>query len=418
MKHANVKTPASNKTIKVTLKVLTPVHVGDGTTITNWDYGIEGDTLKVYSLDQILKEAEQKLQPKSLEEFAKKLKAEISNHPLDKCLGEFQLLKAYGLDNPLYEIPLRIKWPLKQKRVDRRTNIQREEYKPIFSYIKSLGKPYIPGTELKGAFRTAFAYFLLNTNSHLQNWLIKEINTALRAEDKRRIKQELSKLGKKLEQILFEAHDARGSNPDAKKDGLKTVYFTDSDLKEPSETLEVRQLFLLNTRRRFPLYAETLKVGTQFRTIVGFSPEKFSALVEYWKVENPSVDILKLLEKEGFKTGFKAILKRFYTDLLQEEEKYFSNPIRNYPEPLRRKTLDTIKQLQREIQQGKVLIRIGRFTGFLSHTVGLFLKRKYPDLYSEIYPYLVPRGYDWQPNKTRWVDGEGNPLGWIELKFN
>ena len=399
------------KNLPVEIEVITPTHIGDGTKLTNWDYEVvNNSSLKVYSLEKILEEIALSYPPQELERIAKTLKADIMNHPTDWCIGESTALRNVK-KAPLYEVPLRIRDPLKQYN----KRAQREEYKEIEAFIKSLGKVYIPGTEIKGAIRTAVAYALLNLIKPLGNWLVRQVENALQnSRNPNEIKKKLKALGDLLERRIFQ--DINPQEADAKKDTLKVLEVADTDLKEPSQVLHIGELFLLNSSKPVRVYAELLNGGTKFSTLLQGDEYKLKALAEYWGVENPALDILKAA-KGDYRYFIRTVLRIFTKDLLEEEIGYFSRPINRYPEPLRKRTLEKLNHLKGLLEKGKTLIRVGRYTGILTHTVDLYLYKNHFELFRKVYPYMVPRGYEDYPVKTRWVDRDGNHLGWLLLEF-
>jgi len=434
------------KNLPVEIEVITPTHIGDGTKLTNWDYEVvNNSSLKVYSLEKILEEIAKTYPPQELERIAKTLKADIMNHPTDWCIGESTALRNVK-KAPLYEVPLRIRDPLKQYN----KRAQREEYKEIEAFIKSLGKVYIPGTEIKGALRTAVAYSILEYGQgekieQIRSWLIDEIEKLWKEIENikrsvlsrqsgyipfhqlvRLVKQayknryrrepvaDFKRIGDLLEKRIFQ--DINPQEADAKKDTLEVFEVADTDLKEPSQVLHIGELFLLNSSKPVRVYAELLNGGTKFSTLLQGDEYKLKALAEYWGVENPALDILKAA-KGDYRYFIRTVLRIFTKDLLEEEIEYFSRPINRYPEPLRKRTLEKLNHLKGLLEKGKTLIRVGRYTGILTHTVDLYLYKNHFELFKKVYPYMVPRGYEDYPVKTRWVDRDGNPLGWLLLEF-
>ncbi|WP_456393652.1 type III-A CRISPR-associated RAMP protein Csm5, partial [Persephonella sp.] len=132
--------------MKYKLMTLSPIHIGNGEQISNWSYVGENGKVSVYSFEKIIKE---------LKSDAKKLinlTSQIERNPLSKSLKE--IISSFGIKTePEYTVPLRGK--LIKQRWDRNRHQNITEYKHIWEFIKENGKVYIPGSEIKGAIRTA-----------------------------------------------------------------------------------------------------------------------------------------------------------------------------------------------------------------------------------------------------------------------
>ncbi|WP_457642549.1 type III-A CRISPR-associated RAMP protein Csm5, partial [Persephonella sp.] len=342
------------------------------------------------------------------------LTADIERNPLNKNLGDF--LKNYRINvKPAYSVE--IKGEIKKRRWDREKNQNILEYKPIWEFIKENGKVYIPGTEIKGAIRTALFYKILKdklfTDEKLKNKFLQEYQNCLDGKNDNEIKKRFKSLASKWEIIVFRAGfekafekkiDKKCSN--ATRDVLKILLISDSDLKNPEDVLTVKDVIGINIRRRkFKELHELIKEEISFDTEITVSGFVKKAMIEYGIPE----------EQASIPKFFITACKEFSKKLIIEEYNYFKN--NSFEEPIDKNVvlnqLNKLFQLNKE--KGKILIRLGKHQGFLSTTINLLVKELDPELYSRAYKYLVPNGYPEFPNKSRKLTIDNELLGWCVL---
>lgn len=286
----------------------------------------------------------------------------------------------------------------------------------IDCFIKQNNKAYIPGTEIKGAIRTAVAYNLLQKNTYWE-WLKSELRkfTTLYGnklkqisgqkgrwvnETKKELVNEMGKIEDKLQAILFRVKN----NNDAKYDFLKLLHIGDTESKDPNSCLFVSNLKVEGINRGFPLFQELCKKDQIF-TCQGF------------KLDNNKT----VLDKLGFNdeqkwavSDVKNIFQccyEFSNRLLNEELTYFNN------NQIIKKKLQAIKELNKP---DSPVIRIGKNEGYLSLTMGLLFKDKDQSLYDNVLCHATKNtSYTGNFPKTRRVvnlgNGDVDTCGWVKL---
>ncbi len=390
--------------MKFKLTALSPIHIGTGDQISNWSYAINNGKIKIYNFEKVVKAL--KDNPQRLLNIT----STIERNPLTKSLGE--ILQSYRIDiSPEYEVEL--KGEIKN---------HRNEYKQIWEFIKENGKVYIPGTEIKGAIRTALFYKILKDkfleNERIKNQFLEEYKNCLNVkhfrderDKKRQIKRNFSNLEKRWESIVFRAGFEKVFDPnfrfaDAKKDILKILLISDSDLKNPQDVLEIKDITAMGVSRHFEELHELIKSNSEF--ILDFRV--------------PFKEEYKTIFPETYKyLGLKKIREacsEFAIGILEEDMEYFKNTDEleaNEKEQILGK-LQKRKRLAEIAPQKKyIILRLGKHQGFLSTTINLLVKKFAPELYSEVYEYLVPKGYSDFPNKSKKLTIDNELLGWCVL---
>ncbi len=362
------------------LRVITPVHIGDGESIIPWSYSVEGSLLKVYDLEEVIKELTKVLRGEKLRNTLLNLKNDIRVHGFSKNLGEFlaerkiSLKEAYSL------------------RVQASPKV-RDIYKYIKSFIKSRRKVFIPGSEVKGTLRTVFMFGVIQEELKKGNsWLYEEIRRIL---IENLSKPYLSPRKRwSLAEIKIEDLILRNGKNNTQEDLFKALLVSDSELLEPSECLFVDGVKLVNSRRRFFELHELLKEGTTFNINIEIDEQKKG------NIKNPFTQYLTLERLKEFSLNF-------YSSLL-ERIKLFSRRNNIY--------IKALDELERLIKEERFILRIGKHQGFLSVGIlGILLENGDEDLYRKVYRTAVPR-FSGIPNKTLKLTGEGKLLGWVVLE--
>ena len=389
--------------MKYVLTTLSPVHIGNGEQISNWSYELSNGKIKIYSFEKVVRAL--KNNPQRL----MNLTATIERNPLTKNLGE--ILQSYKVNiNPEYEAEF--KGQIKRK----------NEYKYIWEFIKENGKVYIPGTEIKGAIRTALFYKILkgkfNEDDKVKSRFLDEYKECLNVrqfkdknDKKRQIKKNFQSLEQRWESIVFRAgfdkvFDKDFRFEDAKKDILKILLISDSDLKNPEEVLNIKDITAVGVSRHFEEPHELLKSGSNFTV----------------DLKVPFKDEYKKIFPETYKyLGLKKIREacsEFAIKILNEDIEYFKDTKELQPQE-KSKIINKLEKRKKlaEISPEKkyIILRLGKHQGFLSTTINLLVKELDPELYSQAYEYLVHRGYPDFPNKSRKLTIDNELLGWCVL---
>ncbi|NPA14327.1 MAG: type III-A CRISPR-associated RAMP protein Csm5, partial [Aquificae bacterium] len=208
------------------LVVLTPLHIGDGDKLLPYEVYITDKKAHIIRFENLIKQASQiyknspQLRQKLLN-VAQEIRNARSFIPFERIIQILNLkVEQIKFD---YEIPS-----------DPLNNTQPKE---VETFIKSLGKVFIPGSELKGAFRTAYAYYMLLNNDNLYREFERELKNLLEEIKFKPFNfrnRKLNEFAQQWEEKIFRAQGVRQS---AITDIFKTLHISDSPLTDPAEVL-------------------------------------------------------------------------------------------------------------------------------------------------------------------------------------
>ena len=141
------------KQYQVKITTLTPVCIGDGQRLSPFsDYKLKRDKL-IYLNQEVIKKALEK-QPDLIDDYVEGIISGMDNTG-----------SKFDIDSFLYNRAKLDLSSLKLKEVD--STAQPKGNKNLYTILKQVGKyPYIPGSSLKGAIKTALLY----------NWLMDKNN--------------------------------------------------------------------------------------------------------------------------------------------------------------------------------------------------------------------------------------------------
>jgi CRISPR-associated protein Csm5 len=284
----------------------------------------------------------------------------------------------------------------------------RKYVREVHEFIKDANQGvYLPGSEIKGAIRTAILYRLLldeEIYKRLKNALInvkqKDRGTI---ENARRGKRWAKKeLGKILENVSNKSVEIllRGKKMDAKYDLLKFIQIGDSSMYYPNN-LEILHINSFRSRGKHA-YVEALPKGAKFNG-------SFNTKRDLMILKELGLDDMEFLlsEVEVLESCY-----RLSANLIKNEIGYY----REHQEP---QIVTFYQQLKEENTEENPLIRIGQGQGFLSTTITLRVKNKDPELYEIIRLGTRSKSYPYEFPKTRrlvFEDGKPTyPLGWVKL---
>ncbi|QDA31337.1 type III-A CRISPR-associated RAMP protein Csm5 [Thermococcus indicus] len=399
------------------LRVLSPLHIGNGNELTPLDL-YPGDGV-VYVLDT------EKLMKKltdmgvSLEEILYLLK---------NPSGDSYIWKGYidelGLDvreYSLYSLPVR-------GEVGKRSMTVKE-------FMKVNGRPYIPGSSLKGALRTAILYkvlrecgdsgtamkVVLRTDRRLAekigwsgslaefyvDYLLEELR---KAESQRRYRFEAKKADDLLEAIVFGMEtDRRGVKYEPKRDPLRALIVRDSP-PVGRRHLALYRVDVIGNPQPIPIWVEALEPGTALNVEINVNAETlrlnaghFNGLL--WECLKDLGEPWKVFE------GF----------LWEAVDEFHGELVRTELEGVRRygRNAEKVKAFYASIQgYGGRILRLGWGSGWLAMTIGLLLgkERKWESLRKKLGLGKKPRGRGLSrefPKTRRLADGK--PMGWVML---
>ena len=422
--------------MKIRIKVLSPVHIGCGESYSGLNYIIDKGKLYCIDPDKVLEsldgyqndfvkwlEAESNkiaMFESKIDEFQKarkfKEKKEYTNK-LRPITNQFHLKKFCNLNKiPLASLKKAADYaiPVKEKIFDS-TDISK--------FISQMNRPYIPGTEIKGAIRTAVLYKLIKDNdSHLEEMKrelekyrldnfdkIDEVKNQKIPNKKTKavLNKKMGELAQKMEKLAFKSPGKK----DAKYDLLKYLFISDSTLTAPSHSLCVSYATFFNPTNTlsFRTYYEYCKPETVFN-------------FEDISVENSAIKMNKL----EFTTKQKNVVSNLETifacchdfshDLLEEEITFYKTHGKNH-------MADHLRNIAKVNTAESPVLRIGKDQGFLSLTMGLLFKKKEPALYENVLIHATKsKSYDSNHGgllpKTRKIvhyDGDELTSGWVKI---
>jgi CRISPR-associated protein Csm5 len=358
--------------MRVRVKVLSPVHIGNGEKISRLEFLVEKGRLKVYKFDRIISAIERIANPQ-LKNNAYLWFKTSKNLSLEEFLRNFKLTL-----EPNYELEINGSFNSSQ----------------VEEFIKTLEGPYISGSELKGSIRhlIACAWFMDKPDLVIEK--VRQLLDSGRAKDQR----EQNNVEGELERSVFYPKGEK----DAKFDVLKVLSIPDSQ-PLPYQSLRVEVPKLIGSNRT--LYpCEALKEGVEFEMEININKNAYRGLETQRKLP----EIGKHFSDENTFWNFLTDCSRkFYSKLLDEEIEFFRNRQPN--------TEEHLKRLKNYLNTGGVLLRLGKHEGILSTTLLLIVKDKDKALFDKFFRTTQNIVRE-QTNKTRRVNSQGLTFGWILLE--
>ena len=269
-------------------------------------------------------------------------------------------------------------------------------------------RPYLPGTEIKGTFRTAVLYALVS-NPNNYPWLrsqLTEFRSFFRSGASPREKiRRLGKLASALEAKFLRGEQGGDVKDEAHFDFFRMFQVSDSTPLSPAN-LRIELTQMLGTRRYTKTWIESIAPGSEVFVQVGLGDRALILRELGLKRLQEWLSLPKLLEACFIRSR----------DILDQEAKQFAD------QP-RLKAL--VVELQRENKPDAPLLRLGQGQGFLGVTINLPIQQRDARLYDEAIREGVSFQRRWrtQPGnfpKTRRVitDHGGIPinlLGWVKI---
>ena len=272
------------------------------------------------------------------------------------------------------------------------------------------GRPYMPGTEIKGALRTSLLSALLSEDMHYKK-------LTRRIEDFRKVfyssfprKEKMRKL--REISALLESDILRGKKKDAKFDLLKFVQVSDST-RASIDSLRIEATQSLGSRGYTQTFIETITKGQKSNFQISINERLKDS--DRWVLEELGLDKGYLTKILDVGMLLEASYVRSKT-ILEEEKKY------PYPVTIQ----NQIEELETINQKNSPLLRLGTGQGFLSITVDTHVKARNPELFNGAIREGVSCQRRWKTQrgnfpKTRRVvvDAGRNAtslLGWVKLR--
>lgn len=333
---------------QLTLTPLTPIHIGTGSVIEPFEYVIT-DRLYKFSPESFL----QTLDEREQERFLKLASLDV--------LGMREFVRnRFKKARPGIEFEMDVH-PMALKTYQERLENIRSDLS-VSPFIRTSQTPYIPGSSLKGAIRTAMLY--------------AKVPKPLTEYD-----------SKKVESKAFGFNIRRRDGSfwvDMTRDPFKFLKIGDSGLQKNSTMLEVVSVYT----KRDGEWSEDmtlLREVTHSMLTVPENPPEFKAAVS--TLENPSIG------KSPF--SVEQIIKdcnTFYYLHLQNERKFLA------AFPQAQNWYNALSKIYDNLSEDSCLIRFGWGTGFDGVTINYAMRHKLT-------------------KKSRRLTADLLPLGWAMLKF-
>lgn len=346
---------------KIKLNIITPVFIGSGEDYYPQDFFIDEDD-RFYFIDR--------------ERFLKTIEKKGLFEEFLQVSGDIGRLLGFIDDN--------FEKSAAKDVVDVEKEVADELFetysRPIKAFIKDgyYFKPYIPGSSLKGAIRTAILDYKLwqhaNDNS-LKNIIRKIDKTG--CDNKK-----LNFLYKELETIIFCNENRNRQNKlqyDAKKDILKALFV--EDLKPISYKLKV-----IKTKNRPYKKNKDNPIPVVLETLIDGEFEGNIRIEEHLLKKDESLKNNRFFQKEPLNLKLiKTSLQYYYSKIIEIEKNRFRANTPNYEE---------------------FLIKMGQHSGAGSKSLHDLRK---------VYIRQIKKCFNYQ--LSVWIDSEQNPLGWVKLEF-
>ncbi len=334
------------------LEVLTPTHVGSGEKYSAIDFVVKGD--KVVFIDSM--KFFEEIERKGLDavEVARKIGSGVGS--VMDYIRDLSNIK-------MHEVHLIGRPPRK---------------KEILMHIKSRGKPYIPGSSVKGAVRTVLLWKAVKEDGKLLEQTVNYLKNLRNIDFK--------KVDDWLEKRVFRKAILEGTKEgDPKNDLLRVLRVSDSSFFESWSVYQVKFLGM----RSFSVLAECIDSGQTAEIAVDF---------------------------DGF--TLKYLSQRLDLDDIIHASREFAEEIvrvetnRSYPE-------ESKQEFRRVLKSRGLILRIGWGTGWYSSTIGTLLKThpEFERMRRKLGLGRNPRTKRFSRNfpLTRRVTFDSKPLGWVAI---
>ena len=412
-----------------TVEIHSPVHIGTGKNLTPFDFALSEQAFIVVNLESLVGSDDQ---------LAQKLNDELSRKREKFSLTTF--LKTYrphvlGVSSE-QQIPVSGPFAALGK-------LKTEESKPIpdfrryYKYTAALDKSvrqnllkelergknmdvreiiktepgwevYLPGSSLKGAFRTALAYFTFKNNPDLYRQLTQKLHTV----DFRRSDEVVNEL------IFW------GAKRDPKYDLFKILRFSDSKTCSADACVEIGQMKILSLVNggREPLkpwwtFFETLKPGVTFTGTVhieNYFLEKNAIDTLGWRANQRSFNLDRLIQSAN----------HLALDACIWELRFFGEAVKNLNTASIIKFYQNLKRSIQNADSRTCYLCIGQGAGWHKMTVGMLLEndpefdfknlRKRLRLADKRLEFEYPKSRKVLMEDEREVKGV---LGWVKIRF-
>jgi CRISPR-associated protein Csm5 len=371
------------------LETITPVAVGDGGTLSpSADYTLNPKNKQyVWLLDQKKFEAWLAQNPSALTDYLKEVQENAGNN---RNTFLHQFLSKYHIKTEVASF-----FKVERMVVGDADTVE------LKTCVKDAGRPFIPGSTLKGAFKSVWLHNWLNANPDKVDEIIKSINDA----------QDDRKAQKKIDDIIVKCLDDK---PDQhKRMQFSTLQLSDAYCAESINWYHTKRFKLLKDDKTVvPLFLEAIAPSAE---------GSFSVMVENNKLVETIHGSIKILETNSLVPFFTQVNQYALENIEHELEMTQSEELWDYKQFLRKLKTDIAVS---ENQSAWLPIGFGKSNFYQS--IGLFIRKQNKEVF-EKYIKLFKMGkkptQDETDQKelplTRNLTIAGHlPLGWIKLYEN
>jgi len=272
----------------------------------------------------------------------------------------------------------------------------------ILSFIKNAYlEPYIPGSSIKGAIRTALLCYIIKNEkrvAYIKQKLLEKINEYRQRDLKP--KKTKTKIGKVVEETIY-----AGKERDAKYDLLKAIKLSDSPrIGNESTAIYNIKVHKSNRLKDVKIFAQCVKPQTK---------------TEIWTIKDDY--FIQNKDKLGFK--YSEYLEKIADACNEFAKRYREHELKFYQDSYSHEVKEFYEKLKIPDGKDEFLIHLGWGSGWLGMTIGLLLKDD-KNLLTEILDYYeldkYRLGVDFPKSRKVVCDAEGTPkmpLGWAKVKI-
>jgi len=363
--------------MKFKVKVLSPLHIGNGSKISPMEYVVDKQFHRI-DMDSFFRDEQFKM-----DDFIENAK-----------FGSFYLGDFYGdvaKKHILYSLDV----------TDFSAKVFEKSRSEVMEYIKTGGNAYIPGTSIKGGIRTALMWYILKENENLYSEMERYLYGIISRDKKPPSKKSVDN---QIEKKVF------GDDP--KNDLLKVFHISDSNAINP-ENLRIETVNILTTRREgygwknYNTLIEALKIGTTLEVDIKVDDFFASSKVS---------EELRFKDKIEYLKKFGEICNEYARDFIDYELNFFNE----YNDGRLNNLIDFYENLYEE---DGILLHISWGSGWHGMTIGRLIEEDILHRLRRIYKLgrrrNAPEYVEPFPKTRKIVFEDGKPkypLGWIKLE--
>lgn len=404
------------KIIKLSIQTLTPVSIGGdkGEVLSpymDYVFSRDGNTLHFLDLRKLENEVDEQ---GAIDEYVRGIRDAMDNKRSEFDLEQFitgRLRKSID-DFTTRRIPQRGLNP------GQRVNIT-----PV---VKNAGAPYVPGSSLKGALRTAILYdWLVNTEQgepymklaeeslhKLAQLREKWFSLKKRRADFKSIREVEVEI-KKIDRAIFDEDDLFGRLYEGPEARFLRVRDTAPLPKDAIEVQSLRRIRIVPGKGKstIPQVVEAIPASVALESEISVLPDFSKSALAYWNAADPP-QLLAYLNAFSIACIENEILE--LSDALEEGFKLdFASKIKDL--------LKFYEELKDRCNQGKLILRLGFGKTINDNSLllaalhGPESKQAWHDMRAAF--HKIRREDDFYPI-TRLITPGGLPMGWVAIKID